>query len=37
MNIEKYQAGGKAATLYLSEKENMPLIILNNGYLPTHG
>ncbi len=30
MNIEKYQAGGKAATLYLSEKENMPLIILNN-------
>ena len=29
MNIEKFQEGGKTATLYLSEKENMPLIILN--------
>lgn len=29
MNIEKFQEGGKTATLYLSEKENIPLIILN--------
>lgn len=30
MNIEEFQVGDKAVTLYLSEKENMPLIILNN-------
>lgn len=30
MNIEKFQAGGKAATLYLSGKGKRPLIILNN-------
>ena len=30
MNIEKFQAGGKTATLYLSEEENVPLIVLNN-------
>ena len=29
MNIEKFQEGGKTVTLYFSEKENIPLIILN--------
>ena len=30
MNIEKFKANGKDATLYLSEKESCPLIVLNN-------
>lgn len=30
MNIEKFQIGGKTATLYLAEQENRPLIVLNN-------
>ncbi len=30
MNIKKFEINAKTATLYLSEKENMPLIVLNN-------
>ena len=30
MNIKKFEIHAKTATLYLSEKENMPLIVLNN-------
>ena len=30
MNIEQFQVCGKTGTLYLSEKDNRPLIILNN-------
>lgn len=30
MNIEKFKVNGKDATLYLSEKECSPLIVLNN-------
>lgn len=30
MNIENFEANGKIATLYLSDEERMPLIVLNN-------
>lgn len=30
MNIEKFQTGGKTATLYLAEQDDRPLIVLNN-------
>lgn len=30
MNVEKFEINAKVSTLYLSEKENTPLIVLNN-------